>query len=184
MSQTGPNLVNMKLFDGLYQCDLRMLLWCTHTNHRKITAKLAKAASKTGDGYIQVLLPTALLLTDKQQGGQFFITVAIAFAIHMPIYWLLKNSLKRRRPPQVIPCFQSIITASDQFSFPSGHSSAAFLLANLTLFFYGLIAWPLYLWAVFVALSRVVLGVHFPTDILAGIVLGSTTAFYVLSLTA
>ena len=180
MSPKPPNLGSMKLIDGLYQYDLRMLLWCTHSRHRQKTAKLARAASITGDGYVQLLLPTALLFADQQHGEEFFITVAIAFAIQMPVYWLLKNSLKRRRPPQVIPSFQSIITAADQFSFPSGHSSAAFLLAHIALFFYGIVALPLYLWACCVALSRVVLGVHFPTDIVAGIALGSATAFYVL----
>lgn len=174
----------MRILDSLYQYDLRLLLWCTGNRHKQQLAKFAKSCSKTGDGYLQILLPTALLLLDKQQGSQFFITTLMAFAIQLPLYWLLKRSLKRRRPPQIIPSFKSIITASDQFSFPSGHSSAAFLLANLTALFYGAIAWPLYIWAIFVSLSRVVLGVHFPTDILAGIGLGTLTAFYILPITA
>jgi undecaprenyl-diphosphatase len=156
-----------------------MLLWCTENRHQQRLAKLAKVISKTGDGYLQILLPTALFLTDAPQGKPFFSAVLLAFSIQLPVYWLLKNSLKRRRPPQVIPAFHSFIAASDQFSFPSGHSAAAFLLANLTALFYGAVAWPLYLWAVCVSCSRVVLGVHFPTDILAGISLGSFTAFYI-----
>ena len=169
----------MRLLDSLYQYDLRMLLWLTHNRHKQLLSKFAKVCSKTGDGYLQILMPTLLLIFDKQQGTQFFLTTLLAFAIQLPVYWLLKNSLKRRRPPQVIPSFQSIIAASDQFSFPSGHSSAAFLLANLTALFYGAIAWPLYIWAIAVSCSRVILGVHFPTDILAGITLGALTAFYI-----
>lgn len=174
----------MRLLDSLYQYDQRLLLWCTDNRHKQRLSRLAKACSKTGDGYLQIVLPTGLLLLDSQQGEAFFHTALIAFSLQLPLYWLLKNTLKRRRPPQIIPSFTSIIAASDQFSFPSGHSSAAFLLANLTALFYGAIAWPLYLWAICVSLSRVVLGVHFPTDILAGIGLGTLTAFYIVPLAA
>ncbi|MFA7553402.1 MAG: phosphatase PAP2 family protein [Spongiibacteraceae bacterium] len=173
----------MKIINSLFQYDLRMLLWCTHTRYQTTLAKLAKSVSKTGDGYLQILIPTSLWLLEEQQGENFFFTALLAFSIQLPIYWLLKNCLKRRRPPEVIPSFQSFIAASDQFSFPSGHSSAAFLLANLSTMFYGAIAWPLYVWASLVALSRVLLGVHFPTDILAGIALATVTTFYVLPFT-
>lgn len=170
----------MKILENLYHYDSRMLLWCTHSRHHKRMASMARAVSRTGDGYLQVLLPSLLFAIDDQYGKDFFLTVLLAFSIQLPIYWILKNGLKRRRPPEVIPAFQSTITASDKFSFPSGHSAAAFLLANLTALFYGVVAWPLYVWASFVALSRVVLGVHFPSDILAGIGLGTVVGFYVL----
>jgi undecaprenyl-diphosphatase len=161
-----------------------MLLLCSDNRHKQLLSKIAKSVSKTGDGYLQVMLPFLMLLLDPQQGRQYFTTTLLAFSIQLPVYWLLKNSLKRRRPPQVIPFFQSAITASDQFSFPSGHSSAAFLMANITAVFYGITAWPLYLWAISVSLSRVILGVHFPTDILAGISLGTVIAFYIIPLVA
>lgn len=170
----------MRLLENLYRFDSRMLLWCTHSRHQRLLVQLAKNISRSGDGHLQILIPSLFLLIDKQQGAQFFLVVLAAFSIQLPIYWLLKNCLKRRRPPEIIPSFQSSITASDQFSFPSGHSSAAFLLANLTALFYGIVAWPLYVWASFVALSRVILGVHFPSDILAGIALGTLVAFNVL----
>lgn len=170
----------MKLLENLYHYDSRMLLWCTRTRYQKPLATGARLVSRTGDGYVQVLLSSLLFLIDDHMGKEFFLTVLIAFTIYLPIYWALKNSLKRRRPPDVIPTFKSTITASDKFSFPSGHSAAAFLFANLTALFYGVVAWPLYLWASVVALSRVVLGVHFPSDILAGITLGTVVALNVL----
>lgn len=157
-----------------------MLLWCAHFRHHRKLATAARAISRTGDGYLQVLIPGTLFFVDDLYGKDFFLVTLLAFLIHLPVYWTLKNSLKRPRPPEVIPAFQSFITASDKFSFPSGHSAAAFLLANLTAFYYGVTAWPLYVWAILVALSRVVLGVHFPTDILAGIAMGTVIAFNVL----
>lgn len=165
----------MKIFYSLYQYDLDLLLWCTHRYHQKQLTYWAKILSKTGDGYIQIILPTALLLINVEHSSAFFMALVICFSFQLPIYWVLKNSLRRDRPSQAIASFKSFILASDQFSFPSGHSSAAFLLAHICLLFYGHLALPLYLWASLVAISRVILGVHFPSDILAGVALSLGT---------
>jgi len=95
-----------------------------------------------------------------------------AFIIERAIYYVLKKNLKRRRPPAAIPGFRSLVTPSDEFSFPSGHTSGAFLFTTLCLLWFGVVALPLYFWASLVGLSRVLLGVHFPGDILAGAVIG------------
>jgi undecaprenyl-diphosphatase len=96
----------------------------------------------------------------------------------------LKQGVKRSRPAQIIPGFSSIIVPSDHFSFPSGHTSGAFIFATAlslsladTNFISGfnaesLMIFTVYCWAVMVGLSRVMLGVHFPGDTLAGATLG------------
>jgi undecaprenyl-diphosphatase len=164
---------------GIYQYDLRMLLWFMHRRHRQLWIAFARALSRSGDGLMQVLLPSLLIALDRQHGSTVFVATAIAFAIERPLYWLLKNSCQRRRPPEAIPSFHSVIVASDRFSFPSGHTGAAFLLAAITTEYYSALALPMYLWASAVGVSRVILGVHFPTDILAGALLGSGIAWFV-----
>ncbi|HEY3698999.1 MAG TPA: phosphatase PAP2 family protein [Spongiibacteraceae bacterium] len=166
---------------GIYQYDLRMLLWFMHTRHRQIWIAAARAFSRSGDGLMQVLLPGTLWLLDSAHGGKLFFVTAIAFAIERPLYWILKNSCQRRRPPEAIPSFRSVITASDRFSFPSGHTCGAFVLAGMVSEHYATLALPLYLWSSAVGISRVVLGVHFPTDILAGALIGSGIAWFVTS---
>jgi undecaprenyl-diphosphatase len=108
-----------------------------------------------------------------------FVTLMVGFAIERPAYFLLKNSFKRNRPPNIIPGFESVITASDEFSFPSGHTSGVFLVvtALALLIPVGVFGFYLYVWAVAVALSRIVLGVHFPMDTVAGALLGSSIAW-------
>jgi undecaprenyl-diphosphatase len=166
---------------SINRCDLYMLLWFVHRRHRQLWIAFARALSRSGDGLLQVLLPTLLLALDRQTGSMVFLVTAAGFAIERPLYWVLKNSCQRRRPPEAIPSFSSVIVASDRFSFPSGHTCGAFLLATIVASHYPTLALPMYLWASGVGLSRVVLGVHFPTDILAGALLGSGIAWFVLN---
>ncbi|MCV6604885.1 MAG: phosphatase PAP2 family protein, partial [Porticoccaceae bacterium] len=83
---------------------------------------------------------------------------------------------KRDRPADALPEFKSFITPSDKFSLPSGHTSAAFLMAGILCHLFNPLVWLLYPWACLVGTSRVFLGVHFPTDILAGATMGSSIA--------
>jgi undecaprenyl-diphosphatase len=111
----------------------------------------------------------------------------LAFLIERPLYFVLKNSFKRNRPAAALDNFVSVIIPSDKFSFPSGHTSAAFMMATLISYFsqsftdVSLIV-LLYLWATTIGFSRVILGVHFPTDTLMGAVLGVSTALFSLQL--
>ncbi|MCR6651517.1 MAG: phosphatase PAP2 family protein [Cellvibrionaceae bacterium] len=83
-----------------------------------------------------------------------------------------KHFFRRNRPPAAIPGYRSVIEPADQFSFPSGHTSAAFLVATTLAFALPWTAWFMYPWAIGVGMSRVVLGVHFPTDTIAGAAMG------------
>ncbi|MDX1504387.1 MAG: phosphatase PAP2 family protein [Spongiibacter sp.] len=162
----------MRLIQSINQFDVRMFLACVNTRHQRQLCRLAYGVSKTGDGYSQVLLPAALYALGLHHSELFAASVAAAFAIWLPLYWVLKNTCRRRRPPAAIPRFNAAIIASDEFSFPSGHTAAAFLLATLCVLFYGAAGAPLFLWATAVGASRILLGVHFPTDTLAGAALG------------
>lgn len=164
----------MTVIQSLYQVDLRLLLWCRKSRYYPQLMVIVRAISRSGDGYLHLLLPLLYLTLAEQTSEYFLSSVILLFAIERLLYLLLKNLLKRRRPPDIVPDFSAVITASDQFSFPSGHTMAAFLLANLMLTEIGLVALPLLLWAVAVGCSRVLLGVHFPSDILAGATIGSS----------
>lgn len=90
----------------------------------------------------------------------------------------LKYTVKRPRPYVTYPDIQNKLVESDP-SFPSGHSSAAFAIAtSLSLDYpeWYVIA-PSYLWASAVAYSRMDLGVHYPSDVLAGMVIGAGSAY-------
>lgn len=172
----------MNVKNDVYKRDLQLLLWCVKSQSYKRFIALIRILSRTGDGYLQVLVPCFIAVAEPETGPYFLMVALLTYAIERPLYFILKQSLKRPRPPAVIPYFSSLVTPSDQFSFPSGHTMAAFLLATLCASYYGDSAYLLYIWASAVGSSRVILGVHFPTDIIAGACLGSGIAYSVINL--
>ncbi|MDG1751397.1 MAG: phosphatase PAP2 family protein [Thalassotalea sp.] len=167
----------MNIINNVYRHDCRLLLWCVKSHSYRRFILWIKWLSRSGDGYMQLLIPAIFLYSDGQAGRDFFTIVLAAFTFERSLYFSIKNSLKRPRPPAVIPYFLAIVTPVDQFSFPSGHTMVSFLLATLVLAYLGSDAYPIIIWATGVGVSRVILGVHFPTDILAGASLGTLIGY-------
>src|ERR1700726_3092551 len=88
------------------------------------------------------------------------------------VFKVLKRLSQRQRPCQIEPHCWSKVLPPDQFSFPSGHTMTAFSVALVVSYFYPSLEAPLYFLAVSIAVSRIVLGMHFLSDVLAGVVLG------------
>ena len=103
------------------------------------------------------------------------------------ISFSLKNIVRRQRPFVKFPnvFYNKNNSPTDDFSFPSGHSSIAFSIATLLTLRYPdkpLLIATSYFYAVTVAYGRVYLGVHYPSDVLTGALIGSTSAVLIYSL--
>ena len=138
--------------------------------------RAAKIVSRSGDGYLHLVLPLMLAVIGSAALPTYCVLLGTAMCAERLVYVVLKNTLRRRRPQDFVPGIRSIIEASDKFSFPSGHTSASFCLATCTGIVFGGPFIALYVWASSVALSRVLLGVHFPGDTVAGGAMGSAIA--------
>ncbi|MCL2918578.1 phosphatase PAP2 family protein [Shewanella litorisediminis] len=139
--------------------------------------KPALLVSASGDGPLYIYLCVALMLFDSR--GEELLRLALAaFLLELPLYLLLKNSIRRTRPCHSAIGLGCSFEPSDKFSLPSGHTAAAFVMAGAIGSIYPAAILPLYLWASLIGLSRVALGVHYPMDILAGAALGSLSVVW------
>lgn len=170
----------MKLITSIHKYDVFMFNRLMNVGIYQRLALFSRFISTTGDGHLYLLLLAFLYLEEGIQ-SLFLQNLLLAFVIERPIYFFLKNSFKRNRPQVAMQGYNSLIKPSDQFSFPSGHTSAAFMVATIAAFFNPVLLLPLLLWAAFVGFSRVVLGVHFPTDTLVGMALGVSVAVFCLN---
>ncbi|CCN71894.1 phosphatase PAP2 family protein [Vibrio nigripulchritudo] len=166
----------MRPIQPIARFDLAFSNFCLQHRFNLQVAKISKAVSKSGDGHLYAILGLALWLLEPNFGALFLAVGLIAFAIELPIYWILKNSFKRRRPEELSDLLTAFITPSDRYSLPSGHTTAAFLMATLVGQFYPEFYLFAVCWAALIGLSRILLGVHFITDIVIGAGLGIACA--------
>jgi undecaprenyl-diphosphatase len=163
---------------NIHNLDVSMFRWVMKRKHLVLWARLCRDLSRTADGFAYPIVGLLLWYGAGAPGELFALTMAMAFALERPLYFVLKKGLKRNRPADALPNFQSFIIPSDQFSFPSGHTSGAFAIATGLALFFPDTTIIAYSWAALVGVSRVTLGVHFPTDTLAGALMGTLLTLF------
>lgn len=168
-------------FQRVHNLDTLAFTW-VHVTKKCPYRKSVRWLSHTGDGHLYVLAGLLLWWFEPQQGSFFLGAGLLAYVCEVSLYLVLKNLIKRDRPAIKITTYKPSITPSDKFSFPSGHTAAAFLFACLIALFYPDFSVLCYVWASAIGISRVLLGVHYPSDIAAGAVLGTTCALLGVSL--
>ncbi|HEY7774872.1 MAG TPA: phosphatase PAP2 family protein [Marinagarivorans sp.] len=168
----------MRLLESIHDLDVQTFSWCLRRKNRELAVLLSRGVSYTANGPFYVLAGLSFMLAEHWSLVKL---LAIGFVLERTLYFIFKNAFKRNRPPEAIPGYISVIKPSDKFSFPSGHTSAAFLVAVAVSWAFPFMAWILFPWAISVGIARVMLGVHFPTDTLAGAALGSSLCLLLIS---
>src|SRR5687768_16211105 len=161
--------------------------WCRTANRwgaRHAVRAYFRAVSRLGDGMFWVALIATLALVDGWRGLTVAAQLSVLGLVTALLYRRLKRWTRRPRPCNRDPHIRAWIAPLDEFSFPSGHTLHAVGFTWVAVAHYALLAWILVPFALSVAASRVVLGVHYPSDVLAAAGLGGVLAMLSLWLAA
>ena len=158
------------------QIDLALCLRLNRLSHVGFWRLLFRTVSRLGDGVfwyaLGVLLPLAYGAAAWPTVGR----MALAGAISLVLYKWLKKRTSRPRPFQVYAAISAAAPALDRFSFPSGHTLHAVSFALVATSGFPELAPLVFPFALLVGISRPVLGLHYPSDVLAGALLGALMA--------
>jgi undecaprenyl-diphosphatase len=130
-------------------------------------------ATRGGDGWLWYAVTLAILFFGGEERWAAAAAAWTAAGAGCGVFLLLKRRTCRKRPCAIAEHCWAQLLPPDQFSFPSGHSITAFAIAvSLSLFYPSLLTILLFC-AASIALSRIVLGMHFLSDVVAGCVIGA-----------
>jgi undecaprenyl-diphosphatase len=135
------------------------------------------AATRGGDGWLWYAMGAVVLLEGGPARFRAVLAAVLAVAVGIALFLQLKRACHRRRPCALEPHCWATLLPPDQFSFPSGHTITAFSVAVSLSIFYPPLLIGLLFCAVSVALSRILLGMHFLSDVLAGAAIGSILGY-------
>jgi undecaprenyl-diphosphatase len=133
-------------------------------------------ATRVGDGWLWYVLGAAILLFGGEDRVAAVGAAALAVSCGIVVFLALKRAAGRRRPCSFEPHCWATLLPPDQFSFPSGHTITAFAVAASLSHFYPDLTFGLLFCAISVAVSRIVLGMHFLSDVVAGAAIGALLA--------
>jgi undecaprenyl-diphosphatase len=141
-----------------------------------------RVASRLGDGILWYVLVGLLPLLYGAAAVKPAIVMALTGMVGLLIYKLLKRTLVRERPFIRHPGINLAMAPLDRYSFPSGHTLHAVAFTWQAVAHFPELAWALVPLATLIAASRVALGLHYPSDVLAGGAIGGALAMLALHL--
>lgn len=139
--------------------------------------RLFALISRLGDGVFWYSLIAVMPLVDGWDGLYAGLHMLLTGGTALAIYKLLKGTTRRERPYHCTLGVTAATSPLDRYSFPSGHTLHAVSFTVVALHYYPRLAWILVPFTLLVASSRVVLGLHYPSDVLAATGIGSVLGY-------
>jgi undecaprenyl-diphosphatase len=151
-------------------------LWMHGASTREWVVRLLDTVSRVGDGWLWYAIIVCLPIAYGAVGTSASVRMIGVGIVNLVLYKIIKRWIARPRPYRTCPGIRACARSLDEFSFPSGHTlhSVAFSLI-LTVYYpmFALFVWP---FTILVAVSRIILGLHYPSDVLVGAAIGAVTA--------
>ena len=161
---------------------MELCAFCNRRSRNFTVRNFFRLASRLGDGVFWYVLMIVLLLQYQAAALPAVLHMLAIGLIGTAIYKLIKGKTLRPRPYNVYPAIVCMGKTLDQFSFPSGHTMHAASFSIVAVSYYPILFWLVAPFAVLVGLSRPILGLHYPSDVLAGAALGAAIALISLSI--
>ena len=177
-----PNKLKLYI-NQLHHVDSHLCITFNKTSHNILIRNFFKGISRLGDGVFWYSLMVLMLCLDQARALLPVCHMVAVGLIGTLIYKWLKVRTLRPRPFNV---YQQISLRSiplDQFSFPSGHTLHAVIFSMVAIHYYPMLATALIPFTILIGLSRPILGLHYPSDVLVGGLIGmliSIISFYII----
>ena len=162
--------------NSMHRLDSNLCIAVNQTSQIRLIRDLFRLVSRLGDGLFWYSLMLLILLFEGRDGFLPVLHMSLAGLSGTLLYKWLKGKTLRPRPFEV---HQDIFLTGkplDKFSFPSGHTLHAVVFGLVAINYYPALSFIIMPFVSMVALSRVVLGLHYPSDVLAGAIIGSLIA--------
>jgi undecaprenyl-diphosphatase len=162
--------------------DLALCLRCNRVSRHALLCHFFRIVSRLGNGVFWYSLMSAMVLVDGMQALPTVSRMVLAGLACLAVYKYLKTTTSRPRPYQVYVAIAAAAPALDRFSFPSGHTLHAVCFTTIACGAYPQLAavlWPI---TALIAVSRPILGLHYPSDVVAGAMIGFGIAQIAISI--
>lgn len=163
-------------FERIDRAELRFCRYLNQSSRRSAVRRLFATVSWLGNGGFWYGLLGVLPLAYGAPGGWVSLQMGLTAACGVGIYRLIKDRAVRERPYITHTAIECAAAPLDRYSFPSGHTLHAVCFTLIAAAHFPVLAGPLAAFTLLIALSRVVLGLHYPTDVAAGALLGGALA--------
>lgn len=160
----------------LLHLDGRLCHRLNQLNRSEGPGRFFAAVSRLGDGVFWYLLMLLLPLMLGRSGLLVSLHLLFTGACCLLLYRWIKLRTSRPRPFRAMPEIVHRIAPLDEYSFPSGHTLHAVAFTLVLASYLPLLAWLVLPFTLLVALSRPILGLHYPSDVLAGAIIGASIA--------
>jgi undecaprenyl-diphosphatase len=159
-------------FARLDSLEVRLCLPVNSAARNPVVRNYFAAVSRLGDGVAWYAILASLPLLFGGSAVLPGLHMALTALAGVVVYKLLKRHFVRERPFHSHRGVRAMVSPLDRYSFPSGHTLHAVNSTVMLAHYYPQLLWLVVPFAASVAISRVVLGLHYPTDVLAGGLLG------------
>ena len=161
-----------KLMALIQRFDNSILFFIKDNMHGHIMDKFMVFLTSLGNGGVIWIAAAVLLISSKKYRNTGVMVLGALLLSTILGEEILKNVFQRMRPSASIPAVNLLISKPLSYSFPSGHSASSFAAAGVLAKYHKKYAALFFGLAALIAFSRLYLYVHYPTDVLAGMVLG------------